>query len=348
MTHDSNVSQRNSKHRRSAAFGRRLLSTGLLLAALVATPSVAATVGTATPGSLQPGEAQDLIEKGQEQLDLERPLRAARSFRKAVEASGETSVEAWLGLAKASLLAERFEQALDAAQGAEGLPTAAVDLLTVRQVQGTAHFELRKKGGEHLERAERALRHALDLAAELGDTSGTPRYSLALVLEAGGRHDEALAEVRQFPFASAEDQMATAARTLLCRTKASLGWQALSGEVYDPASEGVVSPRFVGHTTSQVRRVPAPYDLRGEAGQVTAHLELLLDGEGCTRSVAMVEGPEEYEQPLIEFYEHSVYQPATRGGQGVPYRTSLIYRVSTSVNSVPKIVPVRSSPNRSW
>lgn len=277
-------------------------------------PSPAIAQDDASAGAASNPEVARWLEKGQDALAKGKPGRAVKAYQKAVEASGGQSPRALHGLARAALFDKDFEVAISAAEPLLEMTSAARDRLVVFQILGTAHYEIwRTDPDRHLPAAEDALRQSLTLARALGDTTGTPAYSLAQVLSDAGEVEEAVGLLRGFPYGTAPDSVASAARRLLCKVRGPS-----RPEDLDPApvvfeNSGLTEPRLVSE-------FPKLFTARLARGQAIPSAELVIDRDGCVAEVANVEGMDRPDEALLSAYATYVFHPALESGEPVAVR----------------------------
>ena len=270
----------------------------------------------------------ELIAKGQSLMAEGKAKKAAKQFRRAVEASEGESLDALLGLAQASLRAGESRDAVEASQQVLATTRDPAARLTAYQVLGSGHYDLAIRDREFpsrdtLDAAAEAYREAQALGRERG--IHTPSYSLALVLSELDDPAGARDLLRQFPFEQLAPAVATQARQLLCQVKRRLPTEPLAREPVDWEEEGLWQPR-------RVSSLPPPFPTTpgGRLVQGVFKFQIVYDTEGCAHEVELVEHPpvgpnqdpaEAFNlDPTIEALRSQVYEPALLNGEPVPFR----------------------------
>ena len=151
---------------------------------------------------------QRLVARAEKALASSRFEDALELYDRAREVSADTSFAARLGVARATLALERFEESATAARAALDLASGPLEEARSHTAIGQAFFGARAATArtedplrrlEQRERvlrsAERAFRHALTLAAPAVPEA---RYGLAFLLLERGEFDEGVTELRLY------------------------------------------------------------------------------------------------------------------------------------------------------
>ena len=190
---------------------RRLAGLAVILVLMIVPTQVAAQ-------GESPRKVERQLARGHRALDDHRYEDALELFDRARETSGDTSFAARLGVAQATLALGRYEESAEVGRETLELAESPLDEARSHTAIGQAFFAAREgaaltedamKRLEQRERvlrsAERAFRHALDLAGpEVPEAS----YALGFLLLERGEFDEGLTQLRLYTSTLADPEIA--------------------------------------------------------------------------------------------------------------------------------------------
>jgi len=286
----------------------------ILLGSLLAAVALAADPPTA-PGLTR----AETLQRAEDLLTQSKFAEAEAEYQKAAALEGGPCGPCMLGVASVRASEGKWDEAGDMTQ--RSLPLLTTPVLLARAYNQIGMASVRGTGGpERLQRAEEALRNAVDYGTQWGEIA---RVNLAQVLFLEEQWSEAVAVAREALSGTAADKaLGVSSRIVLCQARSHLP---------DELSQGPEAPA-TGKDLSRPVRIagPAPQyteEARAAKTEGLVMVEGVIDREGCFRNGKILQGlPNGLSEAALSATRLWVFSPATLDGKP----TATVYTLSAN------------------
>lgn len=295
------------------------------------------------------------LAEAREHLEKEHFREAAKAFEAANKLADGKAEEPLVGLATAYYRLGRYQKAIDIAEDLLRRKVENGTLVNAYNLLGVSLYMKDQSDVAGLEKAEGAMRKAIDLLGD-GETSLSPRYSLALIVRALHREREAMGILRNLLESASEDNNELLDRTRIayCHIRASLRQPREGAVAYQeeqhvgPASEkgpdsvdlpdtteAWKDPREVEGNILEPTKLFAPVarypeEARHDKVQGVVLAKAVIDSMGCVTNITLLKGVrDDVDQNAVDALSRQVYRPATLEGEpvAVHYFLSVSFRL---------------------